>query len=356
MHGRREGMRPVRILNYGSLNLDYVYSVDHIVRPGETISSSCMNTFCGGKGLNQSIALARAGSRVCHAGMVGPEVCHAGMVGPEVCHAGMVGPDGGILLDVLKENGVDTEHVREVEERTGSAIIQVSADGQNSIVLFGGANQKNEEGLIDEALSGFAAGDWLLLQNEVNLLDRLVERGAATGMRIALNPSPYDEKVEGVDLSFVSLLLINEVEGEQMAGLKEPREIMAFLRGKYPDMGVVLTLGADGALYSGGSGVGGEGALYSDGAGVAGGGGAGIIGHPAFDVTVVDTTAAGDAFTGYFITALCEGQQPHDALRLASLASALAVSRAGAATSIPWREEVDGARLSVVRNYEDKGY
>ena len=295
----------MRILNYGSLNLDYVYKVDHIVQAGETISSSGMDIYCGGKGLNQSISLARAGSRV--------------------CHAGMIGSDGAPLLEVLRENGVETESVREVGERTGNAIIQVSANGQNSIVLFGGANQENRKEYIDEALSRFGTRDLLLLQNEVNLLDYTIEKGAEKGMYIALNPSPFDEKIGRCDLSKVSLLLINEVEGEQMTSLREPMEILVSLREKYPVMDVVLTLGRNGALYSHG---------------------AGIAAHPIFDVPVVDTTAAGDAFTGYFITAINEGQSPGEALRLASVASSLAVSRSGAAVSIPWRDEVDRAELS----------
>ena len=297
----------MRILNYGSLNLDYVYTVNHIVQPGETISSDGMTLYFGGKGLNQSISLARAGS--------------------QVCHAGMIGPDGAPLLAVLQENGVNTDHIREVKERTGNAMIQVGQEGQNSIVLFGGANQKNETEYIDEALSCFAKGDLLLLQNEVNLLDYMIERGSEKGLRIALNPSPYDEKIERCDLSGVSLLLINEVEGEQMTGRKEPRDILTFLFGKFPAMSILLTLGKNGALY------------IDD---------TGIAGFPVFDVQVVDTTAAGDTFTGYFITALSEGKSPYEALRLASLASALAVSRPGASVSIPWRDEVDNAEIKLV--------
>ena len=101
----------MRVLNFGSLNIDYVYSLDHIVAPGETITSRGLEVFPGGKGLNQSVALARAGA--------------------EVCHAGMVGEDGGMLLDVCREAGVDVSRVRTAGTRTGNAIIQVSAKGQN---------------------------------------------------------------------------------------------------------------------------------------------------------------------------------------------------------------------------------
>jgi len=295
----------LRILNFGSLNLDLVYTVDHIAQPGETISSYGMQIYCGGKGLNQSIALARAGS-----------AAH---------HAGMIGSDGDILLTALLENGVNAEHVRVVDESTGNAMIQVSKTGQNSIVLFGGANQKNETAFIDEVLSQFEPGDMLLMQNEVNLADYLIAQGAAKGMRIVLNPSPYNEIIGACDLSKISLFLINEVEGEQMTGRREPDEILSALSEQYPASEVVLTLGSQGTYYMRGE------AIYR---------------HPAYDVPVVDTTGAGDTFTGYFLTALSEAKPPHEALQLASLAAALTVSRPGAAASIPWRSEV------TLANYE----
>ncbi len=122
----------MKILNFGSLNLDFVYSVDHIVGPGETISSNGLEVFCGGKGLNQSIALARAGARV--------------------FHAGMVGPDGKALVFALEKNEIDHRFVRTVKERSGNAVIQVSRDGQNSIVLFPGANRENDRDFVDEVL------------------------------------------------------------------------------------------------------------------------------------------------------------------------------------------------------------
>lgn len=291
----------MNILNFGSLNLDFVYAVDHIVRPGETISSKSLNVFCGGKGLNQSVALARAGARV--------------------FHAGMIGGDGDILLDACHENGVDTSFIRRSSERTGNAIIQVAADGQNSIVLFGGANRQIEKKIVDEVLVNFVAGDMLLLQNEINLMDYLMARAMEHGMKIALNPSPCDAALTACDLGAVSLFLMNEVEGEQITGMSHPDRILERMRAMYPKADVVLTLGKNGVVYRDAAG-----ALSS---------------HGIYEVPVVDTTAAGDTFTGYFIAAVTEGLPAAQALRLASAASAIAVSRPGATASIPMRSEVE---------------
>ncbi|MCD8350166.1 MAG: ribokinase [Planctomycetaceae bacterium] len=290
----------MRILNFGSLNIDFVYAVDHIVQPGETISSSALTIFCGGKGLNQSIALARAGATV--------------------FHAGMVGPDGDILLDACAENNVDTSFVKRVPERSGNAIIQVGADGQNSIVLFGGANRQNTPEFVDEVLEQFGDDDLVLLQNEINHIDRIIDQAASRGMRIALNPAPFDSNLNGCELSKVSLFIMNEVEGEQISGESTPETILGSMRERYPEAEVVLTLGGDGASYQGR----GE-----------------IVTQPIFPVKVVDTTAAGDTFTGYFLAASMENLPPAQCMRLAALASSITVSRQGATPSIPRRDEVE---------------
>ncbi|MDR1744131.1 MAG: ribokinase, partial [Planctomycetota bacterium] len=269
----------MRILNFGSLNLDYVYAVDHIVLPGETISSRRLDVFCGGKGLNQSVALARAGA--------------------PVSHAGMIGPDGEPLLALCRENGIDATHIREVRERSGNAIIQVAADGQNSIVLFGGANRLNEESFVDSVLGRFSPGDMLLLQNEINLLPYIVDKAAERGMFTALNPSPFDAGVTACDLGKIALFMVNEVEGAQITGATDPEAILDSMAVRFPRAKTVLTLGGDGAVYQDG---------------------AERIRHPAFPAKVVDTTAAGDTFAGYFLAAFREGKKPAEALRLASFA------------------------------------
>lgn len=296
----------MRVLNFGSLNIDYVYSLDHIVAPGETITSRGLEVFPGGKGLNQSVALARAGA--------------------EVCHAGMVGEDGGMLLDVCREAGVDVSRVRTAGTRTGNAIIQVSAKGQNSIVLYPGANRAITREYADGVLADFGPGDLLLLQNEVNLVDYLIDRAHERGMTIALNPSPFDERMLACDLRKVDIFLLNEVEGAQISGREDPLEILPEMLSRFPGSRIVLTLGKSGVLY-------GEGETR--------------LSHGVYDVPVVDTTAAGDTFTGFFLASALGGETVAEALRLASAASSLAVSKKGASSSIPTIEEVRAARLPL---------
>ncbi|MDR1539721.1 MAG: ribokinase [Clostridiales bacterium] len=298
----------MRILNYGSLNLDYVYSVDHIVLPGETISSLNLDAFCGGKGLNQSIALARAGAAV--------------------CHAGAIGADGDCLIKALEENGVDARYVWASPSRSGNAIIQVAADGQNSIVLFGGANQANERWRIDDIFENFQKGDWALFQNEVSLLDEMIEKASFSGLKIALNPSPYNSLVEKCDLSKVALFFINELEGRQLTGEQSPEAIMDSMRIRFSHAAVVLTLGADGSLYSDP-----RESFRQD----------------AFKVNAVDTTAAGDAFTGYFLAGVSSGKPSSRAMLEAAAAASIAVSRQGASDSIPTLLEVEEKLLKNTR-------
>ncbi len=291
----------MRFLNFGSLNLDFVYDVEHFVRPGETISSFALNTFRGGKGLNQSVALSRAGG--------------------EVFHGGCVGEDGRMLLEGLEEAGADVSLVRVLPDcRTGHAIIQVDPSGQNCILLFGGANQAISPEQITETLSRFGEGDLLLLQNEVNGLEQMLREARARGMRIAFNPSPIDGKISQLPLENVEFFLLNEIEGAALGGGNTPEEVLDGLKRRFPGAKIVLTLGKDGALYFDG-----EKTFF----------------QPIFPIKAVDTTAAGDTFTGYFLEAVGRGLPGDQCLRRATAASAIAVSRKGASPSIPGAAEVD---------------
>ena len=214
----------MKVLNFGSLNIDYVYSVDHILREGETISSEKLEEFPGGKGLNQSIALARAGIPVYHAGAVGPE--------------------GEKLAELCAANGVNTEFIRRVDVKNGHTMIQVDKNGQNSILLFGGSNQAQTEEHIDRVLEHFGQGDMIVLQNEINLLDVIIDRAYARGMTVVLNPSPYDERLNNCDMGKVAWFLLNEVEAEQMTGETEIARMPEALLARYPDAHFVLTLGS----------------------------------------------------------------------------------------------------------------
>lgn len=292
----------MKILNIGSLNIDKVYSVDHFVQAGETLTSGHMDTFPGGKGLNQSIALARAGA--------------------EVWAAGAVGGDGAFLTQLLRESGAHTELIETLPDTsTGHAIIQLVPQGQNCIIILGGANRSLTEAYLDRALEGFGPGDLLLMQNETNLVPYAMKKAKERGLRIALNPSPIDDALFSYPLELVDYFILNEIEGQAIAGIpeSEPDKVMDSLLQKFPQAAVVLTLGGDGVRY-------GKGSHRSS--------------HGIFKVPVVDTTAAGDTFCGYFLACLAREMEPQDALRAASMASALAIGVKGAAVSIPTWEAV----------------
>lgn len=292
----------MRVLNIGSMNLDLVYQMDHIVQPGETEASIEMNTFLGGKGMNQSVALAKAGV--------------------EVYQGGMIGSDGQPFLDACQEFGVHADFIQTIPGKSGHAVIQVDRNAQNSIILYGGANQMLTESYVDTVLAHFGEGDILLLQNEVNMLPYIVEKAYEKGMQIALNPSPFNEKLDAVDMSKISIFLLNEVEGGQITGLTAPDAIIAALLERFPHARIVLTLGKDGAIYADSQ-----------------------QRHfqPIFPVKAVDTTAAGDTFTGYFLAGFSEGMPIPQVLKMSAKASSIAVSRAGAVPSIPYRAEVEQA-------------
>ena len=283
-----------KILNIGSLNLDYVYAVPHFVTAGETLLASRRDVFAGGKGLNQTVAAARAGAKV--------------------FHAGAVGADGDMLLDLLRAAGADVSAVRRVDVPTGHAVIQVTPQGENAILILGGANRSVSADAVEGALGKVAAGDILLLQNEINGLDAILRRAAEKGLRILFNPAPMEAAVKELPLHLLDTLIVNEGEGKALAG------DMDALRAAYPRQKILLTRGSRGAtLWTGSE----------------------LLFQPAFPVAALDTTAAGDCFLGYYAAALSEGQPYARALRLASAASALAVQRRGAAPSIPIRREVE---------------
>ncbi|MDC7234631.1 MAG: ribokinase [Spirochaetales bacterium] len=291
----------MKVLNFGSINIDFVYSVPHIVRPGETLASTGLETFAGGKGANQSIAMGKAGINV-----------H---------HAGVIGKDGLWVLEQMKASGVFTDYVRVYEGQTGNALIQVSAEGQNSIVLFGGGNQAIEQDDIDKTLSSFGGGDYLVLQNEINRIPEIMEKAASRGMRIFANPAPLDEKVKSWPLELLDTLVVNEIEGQGLTGRTGSyEEVLDSLVRAYPSVKILLTAGKDGAYYGFG-----QERLFV----------------PIADAPVVDTTAAGDTFFGYFLASCIEGRSVKDAMERATRASAITVSRPGAGESIPFARELD---------------
>lgn len=297
----------MRVLNFGSLNLDYVYRVKEFVQPGETLAVLSQEVLAGGKGLNQSVALARAGA--------------------EVYHAGVLGKGGEMLRQTLEESGVHTDFLAESEVLQGNAVIQVNDKGENCILLYGGSNQCISEQLIETTLAHFSKGDYLVLQNEINRLPLIVDKAFDRGMKIVLNPSPFNEALGDVDFHKLAWIFVNEIEAKQLSGEADADKAYRNIHQRYPQLNVLVTLGKAGSV------------AYANGE---------RNGQPAYPVTAVDTTAAGDTFTGYFVSALMQ-QLPLDAaMKQATAASAISVTKNGASPSIPALSEVKAFLKEVI--------
>ena len=290
------------IINFGSCCIDHVYSVEHFVNPGETLSCLQYEIHPGGKGLNQSIALARAGA--------------------DVIHAGRIGKDGAWLAELMMQQGIDTRLLKEDDGPTGHANIQVSGNGENAIVLFGGANRQITHGDVDAALAGAQAEQLLLLQNEISALGYLVEQALSKGLRLALNAAPMADNILSLPLERFEVLIINELEGEALAGEPEPDAMLRVLKSKLPDTRVVLTLGEEGVLFQRGDS---------------------MIRQQAESVAVLDSTGAGDTFTGYFLAGYNRNEEISVCLANATRAAAISVTRKGAASSIPGFAELNNS-------------
>jgi len=291
----------MKIVNFGSLNIDYVYRVDRFLFPGETRPSKSRKVHAGGKGLNQSIALARAGAQVHHAGIIG------------------VG-DSELLLEILESSGVIIEYLVNLNEPGGHTIIQVDDSGQNTILLYGGTNRSLTKDYIDDVLQHFTRDDIVLLQNEINLVEYIIDKAFEHGIRVAFNAAPIDINVKSFPLEKLSWLIVNEIEGSELTGMEKPEDILNCLRSKYPSTAILLTLGEQGCRY-----------LHEN----------CDLSVPALSVSqIVDTTGAGDTFTGYFLHNVTKGINEKRALEIASAASALAIQKNGAAESIPWANEL----------------
>lgn len=302
---RFEGGDFLKILNFGSINIDYVYTVNHIAKEGETITSLDLKKFLGGKGFNQSLAIGRAGEKV--------------------YHAGLIGIDGLEAKEELSKNNVDIGLIDVCDsDRTGNAIIQKDIHGKNCIILYPGANRKLTKKRIEDIINKFNSGDFIILQNEINLLPEIVSIAKNKNMVIIFNPSPLDEKVFDVKLDLIDYFILNEIEAfgliKQKVESISDYDLARKLIEKYPTARFVLTLGDKGAIY-----------IDND----------NYIKQDICKVEVVDTTAAGDTFTGYFIAGLKNGKSIEEIMKTASIAAAVAVTRLGAEPSIPTIEEVN---------------
>lgn len=289
----------MKVLNYGSLNIDYVYEMDEFVKEGETKSSLKFTKNIGGKGLNQSIAFKRAGL--------------------DIYHAGKIGFDGLFLKDFLKDNEVNVDYITFDNNESGHAIIQVDSKGKNSIILNGGANQRITKEEIDEVLSNFESNDLLILQNEINNIDYIIEKAYKKGMQIAINLAPINGNEKKYDLSKVNIINVNESEGKTLVGKDNPEDIFNELIKRFPNAMIILTLGELGSkCYY-------QNKRYH---------------QDIFKVEVVDTTSAGDTFFGFFLKEYYQTKKIEKALLIASKASSICVSKKGSGISIPKYDEV----------------
>ena len=289
----------MKVLNFGSINIDHVYKVDHFVRPGETINCQDYQYFAGGKGLNQSISLAHAGG--------------------EVFHAGKIGKEDYWLRDRLLQHGVEISFIELTKGPTGHAMIQVNASGENSIVICGGANQRVVEDDVMRIVKHFSRGDYLLVQNEVSSVADIIRISKAQGLKIVFNPAPMMPQVLNYPLDLVDIFIINEIEAYELTKETDPEKIRRVLGEQFPRAAAVLTLGERGAWY-----------LDSD----------KTYYQPAEAVKPIDTTAAGDTFIGYFLTEFMQTGDVKKALAKGCSAATICVTRSGAADSIPRKEEL----------------
>ncbi len=292
----------MRFLNYGSVNIDLIFTVDHIVKGGETLQSTSLTRSAGGKGANQSAALAKAGATV--------------------FHAGKVGRDGDFLLQLLTSYGVDVSHIRTYDGATGQALIQLDANKQNAIILYSGGNGAIATDEIDQTLEHFGFGDVLVLQNEIVHIDYLIKNAKRRGMKVCMNVAPFDPSALSLPLELIDILVVNEIEGAGLANMRQTSDYKAILERlvtRYPASEILLTIGKQGCWYA-----------FKD----------LRVHHDIYDTPVVDTTAAGDTFIGYYLASIARGCSIRQALQYASKAAGLAVSRPGAMASIPLAEEV----------------
>ncbi len=285
------------ILNFGSINVDLVYALARMPQPGETLSAHSFQKFLGGKGVNQSVAIAASGGHV--------------------RHVGAVGPDGDWALARIAALGVATDHIARVEQATGHAIIFVDEQAENMIVIQGGANQALSLEQIDAALATAVPGDWVLLQNETNLTIEIVQKAKAAGLKVAYSPAPFDAEKALAVLDLVDLLAVNQYEAGELRAARRALGHTAPV-----DATLLVTLGSEGAELVSGDGR--------------------NLRQAAFKVTPVDTTGAGDTFLGAFLAHYTQNpDRAKTALRYAAAAAALQVQSHGAAVAIPAKQKVE---------------
>lgn len=288
----------MKICCLGSLNIDMVFNMEEFVQPKETVHSNHLNIYAGGKGLNQAIAIKKTGA--------------------DVFLAGSIGEDGDVLLKECDKHNLDRKHVKMIEGNSGLAVIQVNKKGENCIILYDGANKKNSKDFIDQVINSLEEGDFIVLQNEINDLDYILKKSKERNLVVFLNPSPIDNNIKELPLELCDYIVLNEVEGEALSGKLDYKEVVSYLSSKYKNT-IVLTVGDKGVYFN---------KVNT------------IVHKEAMKVEAIDTTGAGDAFTGYLIGMLSRGLELEQSIELGIKAAGISVTRKGASDSIPCIEEV----------------
>lgn len=286
------------IFNLGSINADFTYQVPHLPQPGETLAATGLTRGLGGKGANMSVACARAAGRV--------------------FHIGAVGQDGKWAVERLLEYGVDTRHITITDQPTGHAIISVDPQGENSILILSGANHAITEQMIGSAICEGGPQDWLLMQNETNGLETAATLAKQVGMRVAYAAAPFVAADAAKITPMADLLVLNEIEAQQLETEMNTR--LADL----PVADIIVTKGSKGCTWHHNNS---------------------RIDFASYPAQVVDTTGAGDTFTGYVLAGLDRGLPIPQAIDLAQRAAALMVGRLGTADVIPDLKDVQDAQF-----------
>ena len=220
----------------------------------------------------------------------------------------------------MTARGVNITHLGITNTPTGQAILQIDPSGENAIIILGGANLAAHEHLIDAALNDATGDEILLIQNETSGNEAAIRQAKAKGLQVAFNMAPMNANARALPLALIDYFIINETEGEALTGKTEPSEICDAVLEQHPHSAVVLTLGPAGVLFRTAER---------------------NLSQPAYPVETVDTTGAGDTFTGYFLATLMKTKQVELALQTAAAAAALSVTQPGAATSIPTLHDVN---------------
>ncbi len=294
----------MKILCFGSCGIDYSYWVPRYVQQGEEMTATRFERLPGGRGLKQAQSIAQSGEAV--------------------YFAGCIGKDGLFLKTFLDGVGVNTDYLKICDAGQSHAVKQRYGNNEYSLIAYGETNRQIDAEYIDSVLSHFDKSDIILLQNEINNIELIMEKAHGKGMRVILNPSPFEENLTKIDLGKADILILNEREAQQMTGLSDVRDICEYFKSKHGHLRVVITLGVIGGIYFDSRTE---------------------LHFPAYSEALEATGSSGDTFIGYFVSGIKKGFTIERTLKRASCASALvALSRRNnMPPAVPTAEEVERA-------------